>query len=94
MSLTTPCSVQKLQTALHAKAKDSPSFRLYALYDKVYRRDVLAYAYERCEANGGAAGVDEQTFEDIEQVGLERWLDELTQELKSQTYQPQPVRRV
>src|SRR2546425_13196784 len=94
MSLTTPSSVQKLQTALHAKAKESPDFRFYALYDKVYRRDVLAYAHQRCKANGGAAGVDNQTFEDIEQYGAERWLDELAQELKSRTYQPQPVRRV
>jgi RNA-directed DNA polymerase len=94
MSLATPFSVQKLQTALHAKAKESPNFRFYALYDKVYRRDVLAYAYERCKANGGAAGVDNQTFEDINAYGTERWLDELTQELKSQTHQPQPVRRV
>jgi len=62
MSLTTPFSVQKLQTALHAKAKEAPKFRFYALYDKVYRKDVLTYAYERCEANGGTAGVDEQTF--------------------------------
>jgi hypothetical protein len=54
MSLTTPISVQKLQTALHAKAKESSDFRFYALYDKVYRKDVLAHAYERCEANGGA----------------------------------------
>ena len=60
MSLTTPSSVQKLQTALHAKAKESPNFRFYALYDKVYRKDVMAYAYERCEANGGAAGVDDK----------------------------------
>jgi RNA-directed DNA polymerase len=52
------------------------------------------YAYQRCKANGGAAGVDNQTFEDIEQYGVERWLDELAQELKSRTYQPQPVRRV
>jgi RNA-directed DNA polymerase len=94
MSLTTPFSVQKLQTALHAKAKESPNFRFYALYDKVYRRDVLAYAYECCRANGGAAGVDHQTFDGIERYGRERWLDELTQELKSRTYQPQPVRRV
>ena len=94
MNLTTPVSVQKLQTALHAKAKESPDFRFYALYDKVYRRDVLAYAYERCKANGGAAGVDNQTFEDIELYGGERWLDELAQELKNRTYQPQPVRRV
>jgi RNA-directed DNA polymerase len=94
MSLTTPSSVQKLQTALHAKAKESPSLRFHALYDKVYRKDVLAYAYERCQANGGAAGVDNQTLENIEAYGRERWLDELTQELKSRTYQPQPVRRV
>jgi group II intron reverse transcriptase/maturase len=83
-----------LQTALHAKAKGSPNCRFHALYDKVYRKDVLAYAYERCKANGGAAGVDEQTFEHIEKDGRERWLDELTRELKSRTYKPQPVRRV
>ena len=94
MSLTTPSSVQKLQTALHAKAKETPDFRFYALYDKVYRRDVLAYAYERCKANGGAAGVDGQKFEDIDGYGVERWLDELAQELKNRTYQPMPVRRV
>src|SRR6266850_2188830 len=94
MSLTTPCSVQKLQTALHAKAKESPNFRFHALYDKVYRKDILAYAYERCKANGGAAGVDNQTCENIEAYGKERWLDELAQELKSRTYQPLPVRRV
>ena len=60
MSLATPESVQKLQKALHDKAKESPSFRFYALYDKVYRKDVLAFAYECCKANGGAAGVDGQ----------------------------------
>ena len=68
MSLTTPFSVQKLQTALHAKAKESPNLRFHALYDKVYRKGVLAYAYEHCQANGGAAGVDNQTFENIESV--------------------------
>jgi len=94
LSLTTPASVQKLQTALHAKAKESPDLRFHALYDKVYRKDVLAFAYERCKANGGAAGVDGQTFEDIESYGVERWLDVLAQELKSRTYQPLPVRRV
>jgi RNA-directed DNA polymerase len=94
MSLTTPFSVQKLQTALHDKAKGSPKFRFYALYDKVYREDVMAFAYECCKANRGAAGVDGQTFEDIEEYGLKKWLDELAQELKSRTYRPQPVRRV
>src|SRR4030081_4036989 len=94
LSLTTPASVQKLQTALHDKAKESPSFRFYALYDKVYRKDVLAFAYACCKANGGAAGVDNKTFEDIETYGEERWLEELAQELKNRTYQPLPVRRV
>jgi RNA-directed DNA polymerase len=94
LSLSTPESVQKLQTALHDKAKEAPNFRFYALYDKVYRNDVLAFAYECCKVNGGAAGVDGQTFEDIEAYGKERWLDELAQELKNRTYQPLPVRRV
>jgi RNA-directed DNA polymerase len=94
MSLRTPLSVQKLQTALHDKAKESPDLRFHALYDKVYRRDILAFAYQCCQANGGAAGVDGQTFEHIEEYGAERWLDELAQELKSRIYQPHPVRRV
>ena len=84
MSLTTPSSVQKLQRALHAKAKESPSFRFYALYDKVYRRDVLAFAHACCKANGGAAGVDGQTFAEIETYGGRAWLDELAQELKAE----------
>jgi group II intron reverse transcriptase/maturase len=94
MSLATPVSVQKLQRALHAKAKEAPGFRFYALYDKVYREDVLAFAYQCSKANGGAAGVDGQAFENIETYGVKRWLDELAQELKSRTYRPLPVRRV
>ena len=68
-SLETPPRVRKLQTALHAKAKAEPEFRFYLLYDKVYRADVLSFAYARCKANGGAAGVDGQTFDDIEAYG-------------------------
>jgi group II intron reverse transcriptase/maturase len=94
MSLAPPPTVQKLQTALHTKAKGSPDYRFYALYDKVYRRDVLEEAYARCRANGGAPGVDGQTFEDIEAYGRDRWLDELADELKKRTYWPRPVRRV
>jgi RNA-directed DNA polymerase len=94
MSLIPPQSVQKLQAALHAKAKGSPSYRFYALYDKVYRKDILVHAYDCCQSNKGAAGVDGQSFEDIEAYGLERWLGELTQELKGRTYRPAAVRRV
>jgi RNA-directed DNA polymerase len=93
-NLVTPPSVQKLQTALHAKAKGEPGFRFYALYDKVYRDDVLRHAYDCCKANDGAAGVDEERFEDIEAYGLDRWLGGLAQELKEKRYTPQAARRV
>ena len=79
VSLSTPRTVQKLQTALHAKAKGSPNFRFYSLYDKVCRMDVLSHAYACCRANKGSAGVDGQAFEDIEQYGLERWVGELAE---------------
>jgi group II intron reverse transcriptase/maturase len=94
VSLSPPEKTRKLQAALHAKAKGSPGYRFYLLYDKVYREDVLAYAYQRCQANGGAAGVDDQSFGDIETYGVERWLGELAEELRKKTYRPQAVRRV
>src|ERR1051326_4149813 len=87
-------SLQKLRAALLVKAKRNPQFRFYSLYDKVYRSDVLAEAWKKCLANQGVHGVDGQSFEDIETYGLERWLGELAEELKTKRYQPQPVRRV
>lgn len=94
MSLAPPENLQKLQAALHAKAKASPKQRFHALYDKVYRSDVLAHAYISCKANGGAAGVDGQTFADIEEYGLGRWLSERAEALRGKTYRPDAVRRV
>ena len=94
MSLPTLDTVQKLQTALHAKAKEELQFRFYALYDKMYRKDVLWVAWRRCLINQGKPGADGQSFEDIETYGVTKWLEELTEELRSKTYQPQPVRRV
>ena len=93
MGLATPATVQKLQAALHAKAKCSPDFRFYSLYDKVHRPDVLAWAYRCCKANQGCAGIDGQTFDDIEAYGPERWLGELMEALRNKTYRPQPLRR-
>jgi RNA-directed DNA polymerase len=94
MSLTPPLSVGKLQAALHGKAKGNPTYRFYLLYDKIYRRDFLSHAYERCRANGGAPGVDRETFAEIEAYGRDRWLGELAEELRQQNYRPQAVRRV
>ena len=94
MSLTTPTKVRQLQRALYAKAKAKPTYRFYALYDKIYRKDVLLWAWSCCRANGGSAGVDGQSFAGIEAKGIEGWLDQLAKELKEKTYRPQAVRRV
>src|SRR5215475_711128 len=94
VSLRAPEGVQKLQAALHAKAKEMPSYLFYALYDKLYREDVLAQAWRLAKANGGAAGVDGQSFSDIKDYGVGRWLGELAEDLRKRTYRPQPVRRV
>ncbi len=94
MRLQPPEKVGKLQATLHDKAKRNPGYRFYLLYDKLYRADVLAHAYDCCRHNAGAPGVDGQTFADIEAYGSGRWLGELAEDLRKKTYQPQPVRRV
>ena len=94
MSLETPIKVEKLRMALHAKAKEEPEFRFYQLYDKLYRSDVLEFAYRVSRSNKGGAGIDGTTFEQIDSDGVERWLGELTQELKQKTYRADPLKRV
>ena len=74
--------VRKLQTVLHAKAKEEPDRRFHALIDKVWREDLLAEAWRRVRRNGGSAGVDEETFADIGSYGVGRWLGELARDLK------------
>ena len=93
-NLSTPKNVQKLQMALHAKAKAEAGYRFYALYDKISREDILAHAYAQCRSNKGAPGVDGQDFADIEAYGVERWLGELALALREETYRPDPIRRV
>ena len=93
-TLSTPAPIRDLQRALYRRAKQDTSFRAYALYDKVYRPDVLAHADAVAKANGGAPGPDAVTFAEIEADGRNGLLDELRDALKTKTYQPGPVRRV
>ena len=93
-NLSTPKSVQKLQKALHAKAKAEAGYRFYALYDKISREDILMHAYAQCRSNKGAPGVDGQDFADIEAYGVQRWLGELALALREESYRPDPIRRV
>ena len=86
--------VRQLQNKLYLTAKKCSSRRFHALYDKVYRDDVLYEAWKRVKANKGSNGVDGITIEDIEAKGVKRYLTGLQSELKSGTYRPLPVRRV
>jgi RNA-directed DNA polymerase len=94
VSLQTPIKLQRLQRVLYSKAKQESDCRFHFLYDKVMRMDVLSYAYAQSRRNGGAPGVDGQTFADIEAYGVKRWLDEIQEELRGGRYRPKPVRRV
>ncbi len=94
MSLAPPPKLQRLQEALGTKAKQEPAYRFYLLYDKGYRGDVLAHAYALSQQHQGAPGVDGVTFADIEAAGVEGWLAAGQEALRTQTYRPQPVRRM
>jgi len=85
-----------LRHKLSEKAKREPKFRFYALYDRIYRKDVLWAAWEQVRANGGSGGVDGLSIEEIEKAGggAERLVEELHQELLTKTYKPKAVRRV
>jgi len=93
MSLETPDKIRSLQRKLYCKAKAEPAFRFYLLYDKICREDILRHAYALARANAGAPGVDGVTFKQIDELGVEKWLASLREELVSKTYRPNPVRR-
>jgi RNA-directed DNA polymerase len=86
--------VRDLQRTLYRAAKADPGRRFHALYDKVYRRDVLERAWGSVRANRGAAGIDRQTIADVEQFGVDRLLDELAADLKDGSFRPLATRRV
>src|SRR4029077_6535901 len=86
-------TVRELQRTLYRAAKADPGRRFHALYDKVYRRDVLERAWELVRANKGAAGIDQQTIADVEEYGVARLLDELAAGLKKGRWRPLAARR-
>ena len=87
-------STRALQHKLYLAAKRSPTRRFHALFDRVWREDVLRRAWLEVRANQGAPGVDAATIADIEAAGVEGFLDELAVSLRDGSYRPQPVRRV
>src|SRR5512139_1785822 len=94
--ITTPQKLRKLQRALYRKAKAEPGYRFWSLYSELTRLDLLEYALQWVERNGGAAGVDGQTIESITAKPeiRQEWLEQLQRELQAKTYRPSPVRRV
>ena len=86
--------VRELQRTLYRAAKADPGRRFHALYDKVYRRDVLERAWELVRANRGAAGIDRQTIAGVEEYGVSKLLDELAADVKQGRWRPLPARRV
>ena len=89
-----PGTVEKLQKSLHEKAKLEPSYRFYSLYDKVWCQDLLAQAYRICKTIQSSPEIDRKTIEAIEAEGLDKWLGNLSEELRMKTFQTQPLRRV
>ncbi|EQD74843.1 RNA-directed DNA polymerase (reverse transcriptase), partial [mine drainage metagenome] len=86
--------VRELQEALYRAAKANVERRFHAVYDKVWRRDVLAEAWAHVRANHGAAGVDGQNIEDVEREGVPSFLEGIANELRAKSYRPSPLRRV
>jgi retron-type reverse transcriptase len=85
---------RELQRGLYLRAKRNRNRRFHALYDRLFRPDILSQAWEEVRTNGGSAGVDGVSIEDVEREGVEQFLYLIAQDLKAGTYRPKPVLRV
>ena len=95
MSLTTPDQIRILQRKLYIKAKQEPNYRFYALYDKIYRADILKLAWRLVKENKGSPGIDGLDFAAIESgEGVDCFLSEISSQLKDKSYRTSPVKRV
>ena len=92
--ITSKDKTRELQRELYLAAKRSRNRRFHALYDRIFRPDVLWRAWEEVRRNGGSAGIDGVTIADLEREGVEQFLGKIEQDLKAKCYRPQPVRRV
>jgi RNA-directed DNA polymerase len=85
--------VRLIQLKLYQKAKQESGYKFYILYDKISQPYILEEAYKRCKKNGGSPGIDRQTFADVEKYGVKKFLEEISEELRTRNYRPQAVKR-
>lgn len=85
--------VRLLQLKLYLKAKQESGYRFYVLYDKIFQPHILEEAYKRSKSKNGSPGIDKQSFKDVEEYGREKFLAEISEELRKRTYKPQAVKR-
>src|SRR5260370_33667250 len=91
--IKTPISLQDLRRSLYVKAKTEPTWRFWGLYVHICKRETLQEAYQIAKHNDGAPGIDGETFEAIEESGVESFLKQIQDELVNHTYQPKPARK-
>jgi RNA-directed DNA polymerase len=91
---TPPNKSRELQRKLYLAAKRDRNRRFHALYDRIFRPDILRQAWEELRRNGGSAGIDGISIEEVERGGVEKFLCQIGQDLKAGTYRPKPVLRV
>jgi len=82
-----------IQLKLYQKAKQESGYKFYILYDKISQPYMLEEAYKRCKKNGGSPGIDGQSFADVEEYGVKKFLEEIAEELRIRKYRPQAVKR-